>query len=432
MNAFFRLSLLTAGLLGGEWRAVAESHPQPNVIVIMADDFGYECVAANGSTSYQTPHLDRLARQGMRFTHAYAQPLCTPTRVQLMTGQSNVRNYVRFGHLARDQRTFAHLLGAAGYATAIVGKWQLGREVDAPKHFGFTESCLWQHTRRPPRYANPGLEINGKPTDFQDGTYGPERVTEYALDFMTRHRDQPFLLYYPMILTHGPFQPTPDHPAWSPRARGEKRSDPKYFAAMVHYADQLVGKLVAKVAELGLSERTLILFLGDNGTHRRITSRLGNKTIVGGKGKLTDAGTHVPLLAAWPGTIPAGQVCHDLVDTTDFLPTLCAAARVKVPDNRPIDGQSFLPQLRGEVGSPRKWIYCWYARNPDRGEEPRQFARDQRYKLYNNGKFFDVMNDPFEQRPLPLAELDDKAQETRGMLHKALQQYQDARPTALR
>ena len=134
----------------------------------MADDLGFECIGANGGTSYKTPVLDRLAASGTRFEHCYAQPLCTPSRVQIMTGIYNVRNYVRFGVLDRAQTTFAHLFKQAGYATCVAGKWQLGKELDSPRHFGFDESCLWQHFRtnknetgHDTRYENPRLEING-------------------------------------------------------------------------------------------------------------------------------------------------------------------------------------------------------------------------------------------------------------------------------
>src|SRR3954451_2065621 len=140
----------------------------------MADDLGYECIGADGGTSYKTPQIDKLARSGIRFEHGYAQPLCTPTRAQIMTGQSNVRNYVRFGYLPPDQTTFANRLRDAGYRTAIAGKWQLGNGLDGPRRFGFDEHCLWQLSRRPPRYANPGLEINGVERDFSKGEYGPD------------------------------------------------------------------------------------------------------------------------------------------------------------------------------------------------------------------------------------------------------------------
>src|SRR5262245_54374752 len=146
---------------------------RPNVILIMGDDLGYETIGANGGTSYQTPHLDRLATTGVRFEHCYVQPLCTPTRVQLMTGAYNVRNYTTFGEMTPNLVTFGNLFHDAGYVTGMMGKWQLGRVVDLPKKFGFDEYCLWQHTRRPPRYANPGLEYNGVERDFTNGEYGP-------------------------------------------------------------------------------------------------------------------------------------------------------------------------------------------------------------------------------------------------------------------
>ena len=216
------LALFLAGTAGA-----ADS---PNVVLIMADDFGYECVGCNGGTSYKTPNLDRLAADGVRFENCHVQPLCTPTRVQLMTGIYNVRNYVHFGLLDPKQTTFGNLLQGAGYATAVAGKWQLGHSFDLPGHFGFDEHCLWQLTRRPPRYANPGLEINGKEVDYKTGQYGPDLVNDYAVDFIVRHKDKPFFLYYPMMLTHSPYQPTPDSPDWDPTAMGEKaNTSPKHF-----------------------------------------------------------------------------------------------------------------------------------------------------------------------------------------------------------
>ena len=195
---------------------------RPNILLIMADDLGYECIGANGGTSYPTPVLDGLAKTGMRFDHCYSQPLCTPSRVELMTGMYNVRNYVRFGMLDRKQVTFAHLLKRHGYATCVAGKWQLGGQPDSPKHFGFDDACLWQHTRRPSRYAGPGLEINGKPVDYTDGQYGPDVVCDHLCKFMEANKSRPFLAYYPMILTHCPFEPTPDSPDWDPKSKGSR------------------------------------------------------------------------------------------------------------------------------------------------------------------------------------------------------------------
>ncbi|MBN1417909.1 MAG: sulfatase-like hydrolase/transferase [Planctomycetes bacterium] len=406
--------------------------PRPNVVLIMVDDFGYECVGANGSTSYRTPHLDGLAAGGMRFEHCHVQPLCTPTRVQLMTGLYNVRNYVRFGYLDPAQKTFAQLFREAGYATCIAGKWQLGRDPGLPGHFGFDESCLWQQTRRPPRYANPGLEVQGREVDYDRGEYGPDIINAYAIDFIVRNREKPFLLYYPMILTHAPFQPTPDGEDWDPKATGEKvNNHPKHFADMVAYTDKMVGRLVAALERLGLRERTLILFIGDNGTGRGITSRMGDREVRGGKGTTLHTGTHVPLIASWPGVIPAGRVSRDLVDSTDFLPTICEAAGVSIPPGLALDGRSFLPQLRGERGAPREWIYCWYARDGG-AKADREFAANQRFKLYRNGAFYDLARDPEERRPLEASGLSGDAAPARKLLGGALERFEGARPAALR
>lgn len=409
----------------------AGAGPRPNLVLIMVDDFGYECVGANGGTSYQTPHLDRLAATGMRFEHCYVQPLCTPTRVQLMTGQYNVRNYTHFGHLDRQQITFAHLLQRAGYATCIAGKWQLGREMSLPGHFGFDSFCLWQLTRRPPRYANPGLEIDGREVDFTQGEYGPDIVNRYALDFIAKHRDQPFLLYYPMMLTHAPFQPTPDSPDWDAQAVGEQvHQHQRHFGEMVTYADKLVGSVVSKLDELGLRDNTLLIVLGDNGTKLGVASRMGANQVVGGKGTSKLTGTHVPLIVNWPHVVPAGRVSGDLIDSTDFLPTLCEAAGATIPEDQKLDGQSFLPQLRGERGKPRSWIYCWYSRNGGAAAEA-EFAMNQRYKLYRDGQLFDLQHDVDEQTPLATVARGSAAESAGELLSSALTRFDGARPGAI-
>jgi arylsulfatase A len=422
------LSITAAGL----WATptAADGQKPPNVVLIMTDDMGVECIGAHGGTSYKTPHLDRLAAGGMRFDRCHVQPLCTPTRVQLMTGLYNVRNYVRFGHIDPSQTTFAQLFRKAGYATGIAGKWQLGHEVDLPKKLGFDESCLWQHTRRPPRYANPGLEYNGVEKNFTNGEYGPDLVNAFALDFIARHKDRPFLLYYPMILTHDPYQPTPDSPDWDPLAKGEQvNRNAKHFGEMVTYADKLVGKIVAALHQHGLAEKTLVIFIGDNGTGKGVTSRMGDHRIAGGKGGTLLTGTHVPCIVSWPGTIKPGGVCDDLIDSTDFLPTICAAAGVPM-EGLQLDGVSFLPQLRGEKGQPRQWMYCWYARNGG-AKADREFAMDKQYKLYRGGEFYDLSRDPEEKEPVDAATLSGPAAAARRQLAAVLDQFKDARPASL-
>lgn len=400
---------------------------KPNLILIMADDFGYECVGANGGESYQTPHLDRLAAAGVRFGNAHAHPLCTPTRVALMTGKHNVRNYLDFGTLPRSETTFAHLLKQAGYATGVCGKWQLGKETDSPRHFGFDASLLWQQTRRPPRYANPGLERDGVEEDHATGEYGPDLINEFALDFVTRHKDGPFFLYYPMILTHDPFQPTPDSAAWDPGAVGEKvNRDVKHFADMTAYLDKMIGRLDAKLGELGIRENTLLLFLGDNGTHSSVTSRFRGADYRGGKGTTTARGTHVPMIASWPAVMKQGRVCQDLVGAVDFLPTLCDAAGIPLPEG--IDGVSFLPQLKGGTGTPREALYVWYSPRQRADSGVAEYAFDRGHKLYRDGRLHDLSADPFETGdPLP----PDAAPEARAKLQAVLDRYRDARPAGL-
>jgi arylsulfatase A len=423
--ARFALTLGLCWLAGTAWAA------RPNVVLIMLDDFGYECVGANGGTSYRTPHLDRLAAGGARGQHCHVQPLCTPTRAQLMTGKYNVRNYTRFGHLDPGQTTLAHLFKRAGYATGIAGKWQLGRDKALPAHFGFDNYCLWQLDRRPPRYANPGLEIDGQRVDYSNGEYGPDVVNKYAIDFIAKHKDRPFLLYYPMMLTHDPFQPTPDSKDWDPRATGEKVNQSNaHFGDMVAYADKMIGNVVAALDGHRLRGNTLLVVIGDNGTKRGVRSQMGDRVVIGGKGTTTHAGTHVPLLASWPGVIRAGLVLDDLVDSTDFLPTICEAADVSVPTDLQLDGRSILPQLRGQTGNPREWIYCWYARAGGT-EADAEFAMNRHFKLYRDGRLFDLARDVDEEHSLDTKSLSAEAAAARELLGKAIAQFHDTRPAAI-
>lgn len=416
MRFFLLLSLVLV--------AAVSARAQPNIILFMADDFGYECVTANGGESYQTPNLDRLAAAGMRFEHGHSQPLCTPTRVQLMTGKYNVRNYLNFGTLMRSETTFAHLLKKAGYATGICGKWQLGKEPDSAQHFGFDESLLWQQTRRPPRYANPGLELNGVEKDYPEGSYGPTLVNDFALDFISRNKERPFFLYYPMILTHDPFQPTPDSPAWDPKTQGESaKRNVNHFAEMTAYMDKMIGRVDAKLGELGIRENTLLIFTGDNGTHSSITSRFKGADFKGGKGSTNHRGHHVPLIVSWPSVMKQGRVNRDLISCADFLPTFCEAAGVPVPEG--LDGVSFLPQLKGETGSPRESIYMWYSPRQKANMAVRERVFDHNHSLYRTGELYDLKADPDETSPLA------GDHPTRAKLQPVLDRYQDARPVEL-
>ncbi len=419
----FLLALLSVVvIIDGVCAFADDSHP--NVILIMADDIGYECFGCYGSEQYQTPHIDRMAERGMRLTHCYSQPLCTPSRVKLMTGLSNVRNYAAFSVLRRDQKTIGQYFHEAGYRTAIAGKWQLlgadhyskqFREKGTwPQDTGFDNICLWQVDKRTERYHEPGLWIDDKNQQFGNDDYGPEICTDYLIDFMKEHKDEPFFAYYPMILVHNPFVPTPDSKSLTSKNRQRN------FEDMVAYMDKLVGRIVQATEDMGIADRTLILFTGDNGTNRQITSTLDGRKIKGGKGLMTDAGTRVALVAQWPGVIPEGKVCEDLVDFSDFLPTVLEATGQDVPES--LDGHSLLPQLRGEPGTPRDWIHIYYCPRPEK-TPAQQFVRDQRWKLHADGRFFDVPNDVLEQNPIEDLRPDSPEAMAHAKLTKALASF---------
>lgn len=409
--------------------------PRPNIILFLADDLGYETLGANGSASYQTPALDALAASGVRFTNTHSQPLCTPSRVQIMTGRYNHRNYTNFNILPEGEITFAKLLKDAGYATVVVGKWQLWGHERAwpeargkgqlPEQAGFDRHLLWQVHKTftdGERFADPFVETDGAAATTVPGAYGPDLSTNFMLDFIERHVSsdpgRPFLAYFPMALTHDPFVPTPDSAGWDGDRYAE---DPAYFKDMVEYMDKIVGRTVAKLEELGLRDNTLVLFTGDNGTSRAITSTMTDGTVVqGGKGQPTNAGTHVPFVASWPANVPGGRVSDALIDFSDFLPSLVEAAGAALPSDRIIDGRSFLPLLRGEVDSIRDWIFCAYTPRWGEGLPNARFARDHRYKLYDDGRFYDVTNDVLEEQALDAEALDPRAADARQRLQAVL------------
>lgn len=418
------MRLLISALLLAALPAIAQDAGRPpNVVFVMADDVGYECFGAYGSRQYRTPRIDRLADGGVRFDHCYSTPLCTPSRVALMTGMSNARNYTDFGALAPGQPTIADLFGNAGYATAVGGKWQLQGSQNAEgiaAGAGFDTYCLWNtgNTGRS-RFWNPSLEQDGRILESAADDYGPDIVTDFLLNFIESNRERPFFVYYPMILVHSPFVPTPHS--------GDRRSkdEQQNFVDMVEYTDFIVGRLQDKLEKLGLLRDTLFVFTSDNGTHHQLVSSLGGDTIRGDKGATTDAGTHVPLVVSAPGRIAGGRVLDDLVDFSDFLPTLAEAAGLSPPDQPEMDGRSFWDRLRGREGDPREWLYTYYFPRPfaDAFDSPYShpevvFVRDRRYKLYASGELFDIRADPGESNPLP--EAHHASRPARAKLQRAL------------
>jgi arylsulfatase A len=416
----------------------------------MADDVGYEGFSIHGSQSYKTPHLDRLARNGMWFRHCYSMPICTPSRVQIMTGRYSFRNYTKFAELLKGEQTFANQLQRAGYRTAIAGKWQLGGNGQTVQDFGFETHCLWHLDGRDSRYWEPRISQNGKLLDVAD-RYGPDVMVEFLCDFIDQNHKRPFLIYYPMMLPHWPFVPTPDSPAGGSRKRSGdydgKRGGVEYFADMVAYVDKIVGQIDSKLDEHSIRENTLLLFTCDNGCATNIVSQMPTGPIKGGKASMPDNGTHVALFAQWPAVIKPGQVCHALVDFTDFLPTVVDASGADLP-SRKVDGKSMLPVLRGEVDSVRDWVFCYYnPRPPVRPENKTKirellnkvdkstrlktlgrFARDRSYKLYGDGRFYNVATDPTEANDLTRGDLEPTAATAKRQLHEVLSTMPKVKP----
>ena len=417
---------------------------QPNIILIMSDDLGYEVIGANGGTSYRTPRLDQMARNGMRFESAHVLPLCTPTRLSLMTGKYNFRNYIGFGLMNPGEVTFGHLLSDAGYNTCISGKWQFysynppdempgmrakGQRIEDS---GFDEFCVWHahHTEeKGSRYKNPIVFQNGEFRDDTEGRYGEDVFCDYIIDYIGRKKgdDNPFFVYWPMVATHKPHEPTPDSPEWNefdPPANkslggrtwedlGETSGDdPRFYRDMVEYHDKAIGRLIDYLDEQGIREDTLLIYLGDNGTPTDVCSMMhGHNEICGGKGKTNDRGTHVPLICSMPGTIPSGGVLSDLIDSTDFLPTMFEVAGLEFPDGYLIDGRSFYPQLLGGKGNARDWMFFHF--EPMNGKFDTgqiRFVRDHQWKLYETGELYDLSDDLDED--LPICESNDTTEQS--------------------
>lgn len=381
---------------------------RPNIIFIFSDDYGIGGVGCYGNTVYKTPNLDRLAATGIRFEYCYAAPLCAPSRAQVLTGRYGFRTGVvdnGTGARATPEKEIiiAKVLKQAGYATAVAGKWRqlsyFTSKADA-EAWGFDEFLIWGVGTRGERYWDPDYNKNGEFLTDTKGKYGPDLLHEFVVDFIRRHRDRPFFVYYPMVSVHGPILRTPD-------STGDKK---EFLADNIAYMDKLVGKLVEELERLKLREKTVIVFTGDNGLVGGGT--LGGRKIDGGKGSMKEGGSRVPLIVNWPGTAPAGVVLKDLVDLSDFFPTFAELAGAKLPVGLTIDGRSFAPQLRGQPGKPRQWVYVQLG--------DRRYVRDARFKLTGEGQLLDMKDAPFSEIPVPADTADPEAQAARKRLEAAL------------
>ncbi len=358
---------------------------KPNILFILADDYGLDGVSCYGSDRFKgkTPNLDKLAATGLRFTHCYANPLCGPSRCTLNTGRYVFRTGGQTNQSSGDPSPareigIAKVLKQAGYATGMCGKWR--QMSAAPSDWGFDEyitdptagGWYWQNS-----YTQ-----NGKHVQTGKEIYYEDVIRDFALDFIRRHKDGPFYFYYSTHLVHGPILRTPD-----------SKEGGNLYEDNVFYLDKLVGALVAELDKLGLREKTLIVFTGDNGTARFGADRstLNGRKINGQKGSVLEGGSRVPLIASQPGVTPAGKVVDDLVDFSDFFTTFADLGGAKLPEGVKIDGQSFAPQLRGEKSTPRDWIFVQLGAN--------WYVRDQGFKLTQHGELFDMADAPFIEKP---------------------------------
>ena len=379
---------------------------RPNIVIILADDLGAETLGCYGGAAYKglgavrTPNLDALARNGMRFTSCFSTPVCSPARSELLTGKYNFRTgFIDIaGRNGATERldpqahpTLAAQLKTVGYVTAVAGKWHLGppesmKEIPAtaesdtdyphPRACGFDRQCI---------FGGAHLELYGKPTSDD---YTPARLQGWVIRFLEsrKGKTEPFFLYYPSPIPHDPLLPTPLNSEGSngPKKRGDKGN----FPYLIEYLDKQVGEVLKKLTEAGLRENTLVLFSGDNGTWRPITTEMRDgRSVSGGKGTLLDTGVWVPLLASWPGVIREGAVSKELVDFTDILPTCLELAGTA--SKQAIDGISFAPQLQGTSGKTREWVHSL--------QLDKYFVRNALWKLRENGALYDVSEAPYAE-----------------------------------
>ena len=387
---------------------------KPNVILIMADDIGYEALSINGANDIKTPVLDSLARNGINFKNAYSQPLCTPSRVKIMTGKPNYENYEYFTYLNPKEKTFGNLFQDNGYKTLVAGKWQLNgvqfklddyTDLKRPYTFGFDSYMLWWLAERGSRFANPVLVNNEKKIDTSIDDYGPEIVSDYIVDFINEHSNSPFFIYYPMMLVHDPFLPTPNSKDWENEQNRLNSNNPEYFSEMVSYMDSTVGKIINTLKNNNIDDNTIIIFLGDNGTDRKVFTKNNNVLVKGSKGLTNKYGTNVPLIISWSKLKKIKNEQTPLVDLIDFYSTFEDLLNV---EKKTSNGVSLLPLLLGENFDERKYITTYY--NPMWGSLYKNravYIQNKKYKLYKSGSFYNYQLDPEEMYPLSLKSLDE-------------------------
>jgi len=414
----FTSCLLWMAVGGAVLSAAEPAPPRPNVVVILADDLGYADVGFNGAKDVPTPHLDQLARQGVRFTSGYvSHPFCSPSRAGLLTG----RYQQRFGHennpvfdpaneklgLPLDQVTIARVLHQAGYVTAAVGKWHLGAAPQFhPMKRGFDEyfgllggghDYFKAASEGDSREYQIPIQRNGQPVELKE--YLTDVLTREAVAVVRRYRDRPFFLYLAYNAPHTPLQVTRKY-----LDRVGRIEDPlrRPYAAMVCSVDDGLGAVVAALDEMKLTTRTLVFFLSDNGGPTAVTHSR-NDPLRGAKGSVYEGGIRVPFVARWTGRLPAGAVYAQPVIALDILPTAAAAAGAELPQGAKLDGVNLLPHVCGEdPRAPHETLF-WRT-----GGGQSHAARSGRWKLVKTAggpvSLYDLEADVGESKDLAPAE----------------------------
>lgn len=395
------------------------NYNKPNIIFIFADDIGYEVPTYTGGQSYTTPNIDSLAAQSIQFTQCRSMPNCSPSRIQFITGRYNFRNYVTWGLLDRNERTFVNVLHDAGYKTCATGKWQFDGGDTSVKAFGFDDYRIFnpllvnERIDNQYRYKNPHIYEKGEywPASKSEGKYADDIFTDYVNNYIDKHQDKPFFIYYALSLCHTPYGPTPDDSAFATWNPEDFSSDKSYFPSMVKYMDKKVGEIVNKVKNSPQADNTIIFFVGDNGTPDQFTSLFNGVPIQGGKGNSTEHGTHVPMLVYWPAKITTGRIDSSLIDFTDFLPTMADLAGTSIPDSLGLrDGNSIFQKIIGAPSTEREWIFGSFnpsiPKDAKKGSKNSRYVQNSTYKLYDtSGKkgrmFYNLKTDVTEQNPIP-------------------------------
>ena len=417
---------------GGVSRACWGAAPagRPNVVLILVDDLGWVDLGCYGSRYYETPHIDRLAREGVRFVQGYAAcAVCSPTRAAVMTGRYPARLGVtdwirgRFqgGTIPPDKKnpteyvgdsgkrllcppnalwmeldeiTIAEALKAAGYATCHVGKWHLGADDWYPDKQGFDFNIGGCDFGQPPSYFDPyrNAQQGGIPTlePRKEGEYLTDREADEACRFIKEHQNQPFFLYMAHYAVHRPLQ-APKEPIGKYEAKEPPHQGDPVYAAMVERVDEAVGRIVDLLDETGLARNTLIIFASDNGG---LLDSTDNAPLRSGKGYPYEGGIRVPTIVRWPAMTDGGWDCDVPVASIDFLPTVCASTGAPMPNDRPIDGQNLLPVLTRTGALQRDRLYWHFPHYRDEDEVPYSIVRAGDWKLIKRyeGRPFELFN----------------------------------------